>query len=372
MGGVESHCEEIYPRILRLNADLDITVIGRRAYAGVDSYSFQGIKVVPLWTLTSMHFEAITSTLLSILYARLKGATVLHIHAIGPAVAAPIARLLGMRVLMTHHGEDFNREKWGRLAKMVLRLGERTAVVWAHHVIAVSPTIEARLKGMFPHLAEKISFVPNGAPIFDLSEQDSLETVRNLSLEPGKYILGVGRLVPEKGFDCLIAAFKKSGIKDCKLVIAGSSDHDTAYARELLGKASDRIVFLGKRQRPILAALYRHCRCFVLPSSHEALAIVALEAASCGAPILMSDISANRNFGLPETSYFKLNDANALAKLLQTAPAASHEHNKRIIGLFSWDQSAIQTEKILSALLENRRLPAPATVDAQGSSRQTP
>jgi glycosyltransferase involved in cell wall biosynthesis len=207
---------------------------------------------------------------------------------------------------------------------------------------------------MFPRLADKVAYIPNGAPLFDVPEDVSLATVRGLGLEPGKYVLGVGRLVPEKGFDCLIDAFRKSALSDCKLAIVGGSDHDSAYAEKLQEKADSSVLLLGKRPRRTLASLYLHCRCFVLPSSHEALAIVALEAAACGAPTIMSDITANRNFGLPDSHYFPLDDSDALARLLCDLPHNFASENKRLVKTFSWDDSARLTERLYASLANMR------------------
>ena len=46
----------------------------------------------------------------------------MHIHAIGPALLTPMARLLGMKVVFTHHGPDYDRNKWGTAAKTILKL----------------------------------------------------------------------------------------------------------------------------------------------------------------------------------------------------------------------------------------------------------
>lgn len=355
MGGVESHCEELYPRIAKLNPDLDITVIARRANVGDAPYRFNEISVIPLRAVRSMHFEAIVSTFLGVLFAFRRGAEILHIHAIGPALTAPLARLLGMRVVVTHHGEDFNRRKWSVLPKWFLRLGERFALSFAHRVIAVSPSIAARLKADYPRAAHKVAYIPNGAPHFAVPAEVSLATVQSLGLEPKNYILGVGRLVPEKGFDCLIDAFRQSAIPGLKLAIVGGSDHDTHYARTLHQKADPSILLLGKRSRETLASLYEHCRAFALPSSHEALAIVALEAASCGAPVLVSDIEANRNFQLPDAHYFPLDDAGALAGLMRNLPQGFAAANERLVQLFDWDESARTTDALFRELIREMR-----------------
>lgn len=354
MGGVESHCEELLPRVARLNPEYAITVLGRAAYMGDKRREFEKVTIVPLPSTRLMHLEALASTLLGVIYAKMKGADIIHIHAIGPALLAPLARILGMRVVVTHHGEDFNRQKWGAFAKAALRLGERTALIWAHHVVAVSPTIADRIRSLFPHQSSKVSFLPNGAPIFNVDREIAARTVCEFGLEPGKYFMAVGRIVPEKGFHTLIDAFVESGVTDKKLVIVGASDHETAYSRKLRERANDQVLFLGERSRSVLAALYANCTAFVLPSTHEALAIVALEAASCGAPILLSDIPANRNFGLAEERYFELERSEQLAEMLRNPPQRGPMESQRILRRFNWDESAAGMERIYAGLVRGR------------------
>jgi glycosyltransferase involved in cell wall biosynthesis len=139
------------------------------------------------------------------------------------------------------------------------------------------------------------------------------------------------------------------------LAIVGGSDHDTHYARALHQKADPSILLLGKRSRETLASLYQHCRACALPSSHEALAIVALEAASCGAPVLVSDIEANRNFQLPDGHYFPLDDAGALADLLRNLPQGFAAANERLVKLFDWDESARATDALFRDLIREMR-----------------
>lgn len=65
----------------------------------------------------------------------------MHIHAIGPALLTPMARLLGMKVVFTHHGPDYDRNKWGTAAKTILKLGERMGTKYANEVIVISEVI---------------------------------------------------------------------------------------------------------------------------------------------------------------------------------------------------------------------------------------
>ncbi len=66
----------------------------------------------------------------AILKAKSQNADIVHIHAIGPALLVPIARLLGIKVVFTHHGPDYDRDKWGFWAKTMLKLGERMGTIF--------------------------------------------------------------------------------------------------------------------------------------------------------------------------------------------------------------------------------------------------
>lgn len=65
----------------------------------------------------------------------------MHVHAIGPGLVIPLLRVMGKKVVFTHHGPDYDRQKWGFVAKKILLLGERWAVRYANEVIVISEVI---------------------------------------------------------------------------------------------------------------------------------------------------------------------------------------------------------------------------------------
>nr|AIA84030.1 CAZy families GT4 protein [uncultured Vibrio sp.] len=69
----------------------------------------------------------------------------LHIHAVGPALLTPLPTARN-EVVVTHHGPDYDREKWDRIAKLALRMGEKTATTYADKVIVISNVIRDSLK----------------------------------------------------------------------------------------------------------------------------------------------------------------------------------------------------------------------------------
>jgi glycosyltransferase involved in cell wall biosynthesis len=349
IGGIEAHCEELLPRIAALAPELEIEVAARRRFVDPKIVNFKGVAVKALPAPAGVATEAIGATFLGILYARKRRAAIVHIHAIGPSLLAPLARALGLQVVITHHGVDYERAKWGGLAKLMLRLGERFGIAAAHRIIVVAPSLAERLKASFPSRAAAIRYIPNGAPALD-HDNAAEDILTRFGLDSKGFVLGVGRLVPEKGFDYLIRAFRNSGT-DRKLALVGGAMHKSAFAQNLLLQADDKVVFLGPQPRAVLRRLYEQADLFVLPSFHEGLAISALEAANCATPMLLSDIAANRDIGLPAGNYFPVGDERALAASL-ARPAAQFTYDvDEVRGRFDWDRIAAQTLEVYRGML---------------------
>lgn len=352
MGGIESHCEQVFPRLKALRSDYDITIIGRRSYIPPQPYEYRGLRVVALPTIRNKYLEAISNTTAAVLYARfILKSDIVHIHGIGPALLGPLARALGMKVVVTHHGKDFEREKWNRLAKAVLRLGERVATAAGNRIIVVSKSVTEELRRRSPGLAAKISYIPNGMTEFPKGSagEDDSSILARFGIETGRYLLAVGRLVPEKGFHYLIDAFKKAQLAH-KLLIIGKADHENAYSRSLLAQQSDRIIFGGFQAHDVLKVLYRHAALFVLPSTHEGLPISALEAASQNTPILLSDIQPNLDIGLASDNYFAVGNIDALSVKLHADYDAYRVDRDDTAARFDWDRISEATAAVYAEL----------------------
>jgi len=315
---------------------------------GNKTYSYEGISIVPLFSTRATSTEAIVGTFISALFARYSGADVLHIHAIGPGLIAPLARALGMKVVVTHHGEDYQRAKWGGFAKFMLRCGENAALRFAHRIIVVAPSLRSGLAEAYPAAAEKLVYIPNGTS--DLPREGSRYTdvLAKFGLTPKHYVLAVGRLVPEKAFDQLVAAVRR--VPHRKLLIVGGADHSSDFSKRLLESAGDDVAFAGIQDKATLRDLYLNCGLFVLPSLHEGLPIAALEAGSLGAPLLLSDIPANRDIGLPDRNYFAAGNIDDLVAKLQRPDSEYAIDSEALKDRFDWDVIARQTSDVYSAI----------------------
>jgi glycosyltransferase involved in cell wall biosynthesis len=347
MGGVERHCLELFPRLKKLHAQHEFIILARKPYVRRGLNEYDGVKIVPLPSSRNKYLEAASNTFLAVLHARfVSNADLLHIHAIGPALFAPLARVLGMRLIVTHHGRDYERQKWNRFAKWFLRLGEHCAISSSSKVIAVSTSLAEDLKRRYPRQASKISYIPNGISTLTPAATGDFDLEHRFGITKGDYILAVGRLVPEKGFHELIKAFKRIENGRIKLVIVGKADHEDHYSRTLIAEASDRIVFTGFQNAAILRQLYENASIFVLPSHHEGLPIAALEAAGLGIPVLLSDIAANKDIGLPPANYFPVGNIAALHEKLISDHRIFLVGSGAIADRFDWDAVALATAEV--------------------------
>lgn len=345
MGGVETHCQALYPRLVAKGHS--VTLFARASYVREQKpYCFQGTTVVPIWAPKRKSLEAICHTTWGILQVARKGRhfDLLHIHAIGPSLLVPFARLLGIPVIMTHHGPDYDRQKWGKLAKTILRLGERLGCTYASGVITVSKHIRKCINQMYGCSGV---YIPNGVPLPNIVPAGT--AMQRWDTTPRRFILTVGRLVPEKGFHDLIAAFREIET-DWRLVIAGAADHEDTYSKELkqLAATDSRIVMTGFIKGAELGEMFSNAGLFVLPSYHEGLPIALLEAMSYNLPILASDIPANGE--LTETGEtFPVGDVKTLRTRLKDfilSPDLRPNTQERVVNEFDWDLVAQATERL--------------------------
>lgn len=327
IGGIETHCEHLYPALAEAAPDLDITMIARRRYVAASNDRLGKVRLVALPTPKQGSIETLVHTPLAIVYARWRlQAAIVHLHGIGPGFFAPLARILGMHVIVTHHAADFERPKWGRVGRSFLRLGELLMARFADRVICVSDTVRREFLSRHDGAIGRTVTIQHGLDL--QASVDGLGFLVDQRLVSGGYLLAVGRLEPTKRFEDLIAAHALHP-GALPLVIVGSSINNADYEaelRDLAGDgAEDGVRFLGFRTGDELSALYTHAAVLLHPSEMEGFGLVVLEALAFGAPAIVSDIPVHREFGLPADHYFPVGDHAAIGAIMagtqvRTAP----------------------------------------------------
>jgi glycosyltransferase involved in cell wall biosynthesis len=338
----------------------DVTVFCRKQYSAGTLPPHPRIRLRHIPTMATKHLEAITHTA-ACLPGLCSGFDVVHVHATGPSLLSWVPRLFGRKVVVTVHGMDYRRGKWGRMAKLVLRAGAWTAANCPDETIVVSRELRTIYEQEY---GRETTWVPNGVsrPLVR-----PLVRLKKLGLARGKYVLSLGRLVPEKGLHTLIEAFRGlDRSSDVKLVIAGGSSHSDGYVDHLKELAGDdeRIMFVGPLYGADKDEAFSNAALFAMPSELEGMPITLLEAMSYGCPVLASDIPECREVceapglamgpGQHACATFACKDASDLrAKLEETIAdplreARGRHAQRHVLQTYNWDAITERTLQVYS------------------------
>lgn len=323
-GGIEIVVKELATRLATRGHnvvvyDRNTHHVSGGAVEKLDEY--QGVKIRRVWTVEKKGLAAMTSSFSAALRAARSSADVVHIHAEGPAAMCGLIRLLGRRgangrkkrIIVTIHGLDWKRAKWGGFASKYIKFGEKQAVKWADEIIVLSQGVQEYFKKEY---GRETVFIPNGV------NRPSIVPVQLITekwgLSKDSYVLFLGRIVPEKGLRYLVEAWRD--IKtDKKLVIAGGSSDTEDFMNELKGMArgTDNIIFTGFQQGRMLKELYSNAYIYTLPSDLEGMPLSLLEAMSYGNCCVVSDIAEMAEVVEDKAAVFKHSDVSSLRTILQ-------------------------------------------------------
>ena len=306
-----------------------------------------GVKIIPVWTVNKKGLAAMTSSLFAALRATISSADVIHIHAEGPAAMSFIPKIRRKRVIVTIHGLDWQRAKWSGFATKYIKWGERQAVKYADEIIVLSRGVQDYFKLTY---GRDTVYIPNGV---NKPEKKRAELISKLwGLEKDNYVLFLGRIVPEKGLNYLINAWKD--IKtDKKLVIVGGSSDTEEFMNQLRQSTSEcknSIIFTGFQQGQIIEELYSNAYIYCLPSDLEGMPLSLLEALSYGNCCLVSDIPECKEVVEDKAVTFSHGDENDLKIVLQDLLGDREKVQdykntaaKYVLNKYSWDDVVDRT-----------------------------
>jgi glycosyltransferase involved in cell wall biosynthesis len=289
-GGIEHYCAEVYPRMVATGHTVDL--YARSSYLHISPFkksSFKGVRVIPLPCPGSRGFDALTSSALGAVCATIAPYDIVHFHALGPSLFTWIPRIASRsKVIVTCHGLDWQRDKWGKFSSRSILMGERAAVRYAHKIIVVSKELQSYFRETYDR---ETVYIPNGPAGYAASDPH-FSYGMSLGLEQGKYIVYLGRLVPEKCPNLLIQAFRNLQPQGWKLVLVGGNSDTPSYTAALtkMAAGNPNIIFTGELRGSHLAESLRGAGLFALPSNLEGLPLAMLEAMNEGIPVVASDI----------------------------------------------------------------------------------
>ncbi len=350
-GGIEIVVEELATRMVKLGNR--VTCYNRSGHhvSGKEfdtdaAREYKGVRLKKVWTLNKKGLAAMTSSLCASVCAAFGRYDIVHFHAEGPCAMLWLPKLFGKRCIATIHGLDYQRAKWGRFASAYIMAGEKCAVKYADEIIVLSRGVQEYFRETY---GRETKFIPNGVTKPLIRKADLIQ--RKFGLTKDGYILYLGRLVPEKGIQYLIEAYRKTDTEK-RLVIAGGSSDTESYMAELKKAADgdDRILFTGFVQGELLDELYSNAYVYVLPSDLEGMPLSLLEAMSYGNCCLVSDISELTEVVEDRAVMFRKGDVadlrDKLQRLCSDEDMVRRYQNEAagfVCGKYNWDDVVRRT-----------------------------
>lgn len=358
-GGVEIVVEELSTRLVKKEHQVDI--YNRKGKNVQDKNAdkqnkrikeYKGARIITIPTINKKGIDALLYSFFASIRALFGNYDVLHYHAEGSCAMLWIPHLLKKRIVVTIHGLDWQRSKWGGFATKYIKFGEKMAAKYADEIIVLSKGVQKYFKDTYNR---DTHFIPNGVNKPTIREANIIK--EKYGLEKDKYILFLARIVPEKGVQYLIDAYKQIDT-DVKLVIAGGASHTNDFLEEIKKKASEdnRIIMTGFVQGEELEELYSNCLFYCLPSDVEGMPISLLEAMSYGKLCLASDIEENmqviENMGVT----FEKGNVEDLKKKLEEIIQNKVDIDGRkiqdyILEKYNWEDVADKTENLYRGVI---------------------
>lgn len=315
MGGIEVVVENLATRMVAKGNC--VALYNRKTKTTSNKVKeYKGVEIYTVPTIDKKGLAAVSGSFFASVLVSLKKYDIVHIHAEGPAFFSWIPKLFNKKVVVTVHGLDWQREKWKNgIGSKFIQIGEKNAVKYADAIIVLNESNQKYFKEKYNR---DTILIPNGVNIPNKLSANLIK--KEWGLTKNSYILFLGRIVPEKGIENLILAYKRIKTNKKLVIAGGSSDTDEFYKRlKLLAKNDSRIIFTGAVKEKKLEELFSNAYLYTLPSNLEGMPLSLMEAMSYGNAVLVSDIPECTNVVGNNAIVFQHNNIDDLEKKLKLA-----------------------------------------------------
>jgi dTDP-glucose 4,6-dehydratase len=303
---------------------------------------------------------------------------VLHAHFWMSAWAADRARPSSMPLVVTFHalGVVKRRYQGADDTSPAERIEVERAVAGAASRILATCTDERSELAALGVPGSRVSVVPCGVDIEQFSPHSPGSDQSSVPARRRRHrLLGVGRLVPRKGFDVSITALPR--LPDTELIIAGGGDASSDSERERLVSVAeqlgvaDRVELIGQVTRADMPALLRSADVVVCSPWYEPFGLVPLEAMACGVPVVASAVGGMQDTVVDGVTGALVppRDPASLAQAVRPLLDSSQLRRRfgqagldRARSRYSWAQIALETDAVYTKVMPSRRRnPRPAS-----------
>ncbi len=368
--GFENCAEELGVRLVERGHS--VTVYCRSHHIRYAQPYYRGIRLVKIPTIRNKYFDTITHSFLSSVHAAFQDYDVLLFFIAGNAPIAVAMHKLGQHVALNVDGLDWKRQKWNRsFAKKYLQYAERISSKIGPGLITDSRVVEMYYRNTYN---VESNFIPYGATIMRCAPGETLE---KFGLEPNKYILFVGRLVPENGPHHLVQAFQElynEGVTgDLKLVVVGDAPYQQKYIASLKSTSTPNIIFTGYVFGDGYRELSSNARLFAVTTEAGGTHPVLLESMAFGNCVIVNDTPDNLEVvGEAAVSYAGADGSSDLKRklrmLLENPGLLEHYRRAavdRVSKNYDWQMVTDAYEQLFARLQTNRAAHSEAKLKTQ-------
>lgn len=343
-GGIEVVVEELSVRMASLGHR--VYAYNRKSRRVPSRKEFKSVRIITIPTIEKKSTDALIYSFFATIHALFGKYDVIHYHALGPSVMLIIPHLLRIPTVVTVHGLNYKTPKWRGIGEKYIYLGEKIVAKYADEIIVLSQKQKEYFKNVYNREA---IFIPNGITLNTLLDPNIIK--KKWGLKKQGYILMVSRIVPGKGIEHLVEAYKRIDT-DLPLVLAGESRFATGFYNSLKEQIAEesKILTVGFISGDTLQELYSNAALFVFPSEAEGMPLSLLEALSYNIPCLVSDIPENLEVSKEYAQSFRAGDIDDLERQLKNCLVHRkelfvRESRSYIKENYNWDQVVRKTLK---------------------------
>ncbi len=352
-GGSETAIEEIGWRLAQQGHR--ILVYCRRHNSRTEDREYRGMERIVLPSVHRKNWDTPSHTVFALLDLMLhrRDVDIVHFHGVGNSIFLPFLKFTGWKTVVTVDGPDWERPKWGWLAKKVLKFSARMTALLADCTITDNLVSQKLFTGLFGLSTE---YIPYGAYVTEETECDELA---QYGLVKDGYFLYVGRLIPDKGCHVLVKAFERVKT-DKKLVLVGDNPYFPDYIRQLKSTPDPRIEFLGyvydRPYRQLCGNAYAYCHPLIVDGTSPQL----LQTMAFGNCVIASDLPEISDVVGDCALRVPCGDVEKLATVIQEIvgnPALVSVYRKkaqeRVQRLFNWPDVTAAHKRVYEKVLSS-------------------
>jgi dTDP-4-dehydrorhamnose reductase len=355
-GGFETLADELASCLVGLGCG--VTVYCRSNYFEKRPSTYKGASLVYLPTIQKKSLDTLFHTFISVWHVFFKRtADVVLVVNVGNAPFAFLAKILGKKVILCVDGLDWQRKKWGRVARTYLRVCSYFAGIASHQVITDASTVYDFYK---KERKTESKFIPYGTDI-EPDQTADCEVLNEYGLKYKQYFTYVARFEPENNPMLVIRAHAASGSR-FPLIMIGDNRYNPEFVAALKAAAGNNVIFTGYVFGSKYKKLVKNSIAYVRAAEVGGHSPALIEAMGRSVCVLANDKAENRE-PLGDTGLFFKMNVQSLAKLFKFVsenPEEAIERGKkaaqRAMVLYNWDMIAFEYYKIIKSLARERQV----------------